>query len=280
MASKKDKFRKAIRDRLERVTGQATSGEGTEGGTSATGDESPKPDQGEQRTEPSSQSMTVSEESAIPSSASAQAPESEGPVEKKVSEQKGAGEDVSVEIPQVNVTKTPYSRKRPMTGKRDTIYNVSSDIRLEDYTEPPSSGRTNLGKIIVGFVLLLLLLWGVKSLIVYLTAPDYVLAVAATQITDANQSGFAATQTISPPPGGAVHIRFQWEEGQLDTDRLKITAEKKINGSYLEIAAKSTRIPVTANYIYFLNILEPGSYRIRVSDALGKILKEKVFRVL
>lgn len=168
---------------------------------------------------------------------------------------------------------------RAMPKPRSSIYNVNTDIRLEDYTESGPKRGSNIIKIGSGILLFGLIVWGAVTVFGIIFAPTYKLAIATHEINQENIDQFLTTPALKPEPGGAVHIRFQWDEGGLNTDLLIIRAEKDVAGKYREIASKSRGLPVTATYIYFTNVLEPGKYRIQVRNRKGKILKERVIRI-
>lgn len=193
------------------------------------------------------------------------------------------------EPPKTSQTGPSNSRsKKSMPKTRDSIYNVSSDIRLEDYTEGGGSGSggggrsgalTTVAKIGGVLLILAMLAWGGQQLMLWINAPDYRITVANEMIdaagtVAAQDSGAAATVLSSAAP---VHIRFDWAAGDLTTDFLRI--EILNAGSGQVEAAQERRPPVTANYVYFLGPLDPGTYRIRVLDRDQELLIERDFRV-
>ena len=180
--------------------------------------------------------------------------------------------------------------KRSMPKTRDSIYNVSSDIRLEDYTEGGGSGSGGGGggrsgalatAAKIGGVLLILgmLAWGGQQLMLWIDAPDYRITVANEMIdaasTVAASDGAAVATVLSS--AAPVHIRFDWAAGDLTTDFLRIEILQAASGQVE--AAQERRPPVTANYVYFLGPLDPGAYRIRVLDRDRDLLIERDFRV-
>lgn len=172
------------------------------------------------------------------------------------------------------------SSPRSMPKSRDSIYNVSSDIRLEDYTEGGGgggSGRLGMIARIGGLVVVVLLLWwGGSALITYFTAPTYRLAIANEYIDDTNAQGFADRDPIVVSSGAPVYVRFDWEEGELATDYLKIEIVRTGGG---EEAVMGRRTPTTVNYIYFMGPLDPGNYELRVLDREENVLDNRSFRV-
>lgn len=173
-------------------------------------------------------------------------------------------------------------RPKSMPKTRDSIYNVSSDIRLEDYTEGSSGsgGGGRMGTIAkIGGVLVLLGLlgWGGQQFLLWLDAPVYRVTVANELIDDTNAATLAAASAIVLSSSAPVHIRFDWEEGDLVTDFLRIEILHAAGGQVE--AAQERRPPLTANYVYFMGPLDPGSYRIRVLDRESSLLVERDFRV-
>lgn len=167
-----------------------------------------------------------------------------------------------------------------MARTRDSVYNVSSDIRLEDYTESQGGGGGRIGRIVAGILLVLLLGWGLSKVWGWLFSPGYQLAIAGQEITDDNMRTYLKGDTVSAAPGRPlVHIRFQWGEGELKTDMVRIRADQEQAGAFSEVASLSRKAPVTVNYVYFASLLEPGKYRIQVMNKEGKVLRERTVRV-
>ncbi|MEQ9362876.1 MAG: hypothetical protein RIF32_01455 [Leptospirales bacterium] len=173
-------------------------------------------------------------------------------------------------------------RLKSMPKTRDSIYNVSSDIRLEDYTEGNggSGGGGRMGTIakIGGVIVLLAVLgWGGQQLMFWLDAPSYRITVANELIDESNATSLAESPALVLSSSAPVHIRFDWEEGDLTTDFLRIEILHAAGGQVE--AAQERRPPLTANYVYFMGPLDPGSYRIRVLDREQVLLVERDFRV-
>ena len=170
-----------------------------------------------------------------------------------------------------------------MARTRDSVYNVSSDIRLEDYTDSSPEGGGGAGaalRIGAGLVLLFVLLYGVYTAGSLLFAPSYTLAVSSTPLTAANAVEFAAAERVSTAAGQPVYIHFQWSEGELATDYVKIQVDRiGPGGSEVEEAILARRPPITANYIQFAGPLEVGRYRITVTDRNGRRLADRVVNV-
>ena len=155
------------------------------------------------------------------------------------------------------------------------VYNVSSDVRLEDYTEKGES--RDFGPIlrIVGVILVVLLIaFGIYRAVGWLMMPSYQLAIAGQEITDSNLEQFSSG-VVNIQPGQPLHIRFQWPVGTLETDYLRITVEKAEGASYAEEAVMGRRPPRTANYIYFMGPMDAGAYRVIVTDAGGSVLSSR-----
>ncbi len=175
----------------------------------------------------------------------------------------------------------PYRESIRMARTRDSVYNVSSDIRLEDYTDSQGGGGGGrVARIVAMVVLALLVGWGVVKVWGWIFSPGYQLAIAGQEITEENMSSFLKNETVSSTAGRPmVHIRFQWREGDLKTDLVRIRADHEQGGNFSEIASLSRRVPVTVTYVYFASVLEPGKYRIQVMDKEGKVLRERTVRV-
>ena len=205
------------------------------------------------------------------------------PTRKMVPEQEGDRKSgTGIENPDAHGPRreSQTSERIRMARTRDSVYNVSSDIRLEDYTESESGGGGRIGRIVAAVFLVLLLGWGVSKAWGWIFAPGYQLAIAGQEITDENMKTYLKGDTISASPGRPmVHIRFQWDEGELKTDLLRIRADQEQSGAFSEIATLSRKVPVTVNYVYFANILEPGKYRVQVTNKEGKVLRERTIRV-
>lgn len=163
-----------------------------------------------------------------------------------------------------------------MARKRDSIYNVSSDIRLEDYTEADRQRSNNsifkMAGVLAVALIIGVLIWQAAA---WLLAPSYQLAVANQEITAANIEQFSKGPVARLSASSPVHIRFQWEPGELKTDYLKILVERDEGGNFLEEAVLGRRPPRTASYIYFMGPLDSGKYRIQVLDAGGAVLSDR-----
>lgn len=169
-----------------------------------------------------------------------------------------------------------------MTASRDSIYNVSSDIRLEDYTEKSSEGQTRSSRFkIFGFIaLFVILFYTVYRFFSYINAPEYKLAIANEYIDDDNIANMAKVDKIDVSANKPVYIRFDWgSTGELQTDYLRVGIYKLSSEGRQEEASLGRRKPLTANYIYFMGPLDAGQYLLEVTDRKGKILKTKNFKV-
>lgn len=177
------------------------------------------------------------------------------------------------------IDSTGHSKKtgaRPMARKRESIYNVSSDIRLEDYTEADRQKSNNSLFKMAGVVAVLLLLgFVIWQAAMYLMAPSYQLAMSNQEITGANIEQFTADPVSRLSAASPVHIRFQWPAGELKTDYLKILVERAEGSTYVEEAVLGRRPPRTASYIYFMGPLDAGKYRVQVLDASGSVLADR-----
>jgi len=170
-----------------------------------------------------------------------------------------------------------------MAKKKDAIYEVGDNIRLEDYVEAQQQGGRKSVKYIALLLILGLIGWGAytyrEALINALWGPSYIIAVSTQPITNTNLEQSAQAQHVSPAPGNPVYIRFQWKAGSLNTDLIRIMAEEFTNGSYREVASKSRLLPRTVSYILFMAVFEPGKYRIRVTDRGGNALMTREIEV-
>ncbi len=171
-----------------------------------------------------------------------------------------------------------------MSKGRDSVYNVSTDIRLEDYTGHTSAGGTKRSsgvmKTIIFLAIVSGLFYAIYRLFAFIGAPDYKLAIANQYIDDANIIALSAVTEASISASDPVYIRFQWPSGELSTDYLQIKIYKvDTNGRRREEANIGRRKPTTANYVYFMGPLEVGKYALEVMDREGDVLKHKVFMV-
>lgn len=167
-------------------------------------------------------------------------------------------------------------------SRRDSIYNISSDIRLEDYTDGGSGssggGIGGKSRIIAGIALVGLLGTGIYYFAGWLFAPSFILAVAQEDLTAENIEEIAARDAVLSA-GEPVHIRFQWEEDQLKATYLRIKVDRVEGGSAEEEAILGQKPPRTATYIYFKGPLDPGDYHVEVQDESGSILEDKEFKI-
>jgi hypothetical protein len=177
------------------------------------------------------------------------------------------------------IDSTGHSKKtgaRSMARKRESIYNVSSDIRLEDYTEADRQKSNNSMFKMAGVVAVLIVIgFVIWQAALWLMAPTYQLAISNQEITAANIEQLAAGPVSRLSATSPVHIRFQWEPGELKTDYLKIMVEREEGSSFVEEAVLGRRPPRTASYIYFMGPLDSGKYRIQVLDGSGSVLADR-----
>ncbi|MCE9596352.1 MAG: hypothetical protein K8S54_00140 [Spirochaetia bacterium] len=174
-----------------------------------------------------------------------------------------------------------HSRMELKKSRRDSIYNISSDIRLEDYTDGGGTSGGGVGgkaRLIAGGLLVVVLGFGVYYAGGWLFGPKYMLAVSSQEITAENVEDLAGTEpTLSA--GHDVHIRFQWPEEKLKATYIKVKVDRVDGGQAEEQAILGQKPPRTANYVYFKGPLDPGQYHVEVLDESGTTLKDKEFRV-
>lgn len=168
-------------------------------------------------------------------------------------------------------------------SRRDSIYNISSDIRLEDYTDGGSGSSSGGGiggkaRIIAGVALVGLLGTGIYYFAGWIFGPSYVLAVAQEDINAENAEEISK-RDASLIAGEPVHIRFQWEEEGLKATYLRIKVDRVEGTSAEEQAVLGQKPPRTANYIYFRGPLDPGDYHVEVQDESGSVLRDKDFKI-
>jgi len=260
VASKKDKLGQAARKRLDETMGPPPGGPERSNMEDFVRDmrESERAPRQEKNAQPPSESA-----SSTPSEESASIPKSVSPaISRSESGQK--------EQPRMELKKS----------RRDSIYNISSDIRLEDYTEGGGSSGGGMGKtrIIAGALLFLLLGLGIYYLGGWFFAPKFLLAVASEEIT-ADNIEEAASKDPSLASGHDVHIRFQWPEEKLKATYIKVKVDRVEGGQSQEQAVLGQKPPRTANYVYFKGPLDPGSYHVAVMDESGSVMKDKDFKV-
>ncbi len=164
-------------------------------------------------------------------------------------------------------------------SKRDSIYNVSADLRLEDYTEDIQKKEYGpFLKNLLIILLVILLLAGLWKLATWLFAPKYYLSISTTEINESNYKDFLEQKQFSLATQQMIHIRFTWVEKISNYYTIQIL---KNNGqNWVEEAILGRRIPSTANYIYFAGPLDQGNYKIKVFDENKKLLTERDIEVL
>ena len=163
--------------------------------------------------------------------------------------------------------------------KRESVYNITGDIRLDDYIESKDDDKfykragfyRALGFGGLAFAVITVV-WLFFS---WLFGPSYKLGIAAVELTDSNIGQYLDTTSLILGPGQPIHIRFQWTDGDLSTDYLKILIQRKDKSGLQAEAELGRRPPQTANYIYFYGPLDPGDYKIEVFDRDGGVLKKK-----
>ncbi len=162
------------------------------------------------------------------------------------------------------------------------IYNVNSDVRLEDYIEKGNS--SSMLRLIPKTLLIILaslaLVYGSYRCYTFLYAPHYKLAIANEYIDEAKLAELAGNSEIQVSASQPVYIRFQWEDTKLDTDYLRIQIYKLTGDSRKEEAVLGRKKPQSVNYIYFMGPLEVGKYSLEIVDHKGEVLQSKEFEVL
>ena len=164
-----------------------------------------------------------------------------------------------------------------MPRNRDSIYNVSTDIRLEDYTEDVEKDRDYAGiaRFAAGLLLVALVAWGAYRFSGLLFAPDYQIAITNEEVEASAVAALSEKENIVLSSARPVFIRFQWPQGALTSDYLRI----RVLSGGREVAVMGRLAPVTVNYILFAGPLEPGKYEIIVEDRDGTSLLSKGFLI-
>ncbi len=166
-----------------------------------------------------------------------------------------------------------------MSKKRDSIYNISADLRLEDYVEDNQKKEyTPIIKNIAIFLLILLLIAGIWKIGLWLFSPNYYLSIANTEITEDNYKSFLNNKQISLYPGQIIHIRFTYLKK--DSDYYSIQILKKEGGTLTEEAILGRKIPKTVNFIYFAGPLDAGSYLVKVLNRERETIIEREIEVI
>ncbi len=167
--------------------------------------------------------------------------------------------------------------------KEETIYNVNSELQLEDYDkEKIDNGRilVYIKKIFIGFCILLciyLLYFFSTSFLL----PVYKLGIASEYIDNKNIDFYFSRKNQVLEETKPVHVRFEWNWA-LKASYLKIIVYKikKDSKSFKEEEAiMGRRKPTTSNYIYFMGPLATGNYSIEVHNEKERILAHKEFQV-
>lgn len=272
MASKKDRLGKAARSQVDRSIGDQSA--------------TPAPQDLGEFVRDVQQKRQPETKASAEASAAAESPKAPSPPETPPPADRHEGADrPEIDLPQAG-DQRPFTASwrrapgRSMARSRESIYNVSSDIRLEDYTEAGGGGGGSGGWIRIGggilglavLVYALFLLWG------WLTGPSYHLAISNELIDDAQVEDLDDEKHPIVSSGSPVYIRFDWGDDELETDYLKITITRGGEEGQPE-AELGRRPPVSANYIYFMGPLDAGEYNIVVTDRGGDALREKTFTV-
>ncbi len=170
-------------------------------------------------------------------------------------------------------------KKKETMNKRDSVYNVSADLRLEDYIEDKQKNNfDDIFKKIILILLVLLLLLGLWQLGVWLLAPKYYLSISTTEITEENYKSFLEETQFVLAPGQIIHIRFTWIKEVSHFFTIQIM--KQEGGVWNLEATMGRKIPRTANYIYFAGPLDGGNYLVKVLDANNKLLLERQIQII
>ncbi|MCB1321365.1 MAG: hypothetical protein KDK34_13990 [Leptospiraceae bacterium] len=177
--------------------------------------------------------------------------------------------------------KAERPREKHMPRTRDSIYNVSSDIRLEDYTDdtPRGRGLNVFARFAGGLILLAILAYLIWMGVGYFFQPEYKLVISNQYIDEGNFAALAETEATTFSSMEPVYIRFQWEEGQMQSDYLKIRIDNMSSGAPIEEAVLGKRVPIRVNYIYFMGMLDAGNYHIEVTDREERVLMQREFMV-
>ena len=169
-----------------------------------------------------------------------------------------------------------------MPSSRESIYNVNSDIRLEDYTEKVSNKNDKFhllkiaGAVVFGSIILYLIL----SYMFSSSEIKYQLAIANDYIDDKNFTTLAENDDVSVFAKKPVYIRFQWLGSEdIATDYLRINIYKFTPKGKIEAASIGRTKPKTAKYVYFMGLLDAGEHLIEVSNRRGETFKSKRFDV-
>lgn len=256
MGSKKDKLGQAARQRLDESMGKP--------------EDKPEDRPARSNMEDFVRDMKGEVPPAPAPSEKAEVPPEESP--KRVSRQEPSAE-----------TGRRYPGMEMKKSRRDSIYNISSDIRLEDYTDGGSGSSSGGGiggkaRIIAGVALVGLLGTGIYYFAGWIFGPSYVLAVAQEDISAENAEEISK-RDAALMAGEPIHIRFQWEEEGLKATYLRIKVDRVEGSAAEEQAVLGQKPPRTANYIYFKGPLDPGDYHVEVQDESGSVLRDKDFKI-
>lgn len=241
MASKKDKFGKKVKSQLQKKLGDAN--------------ESRQQSNIDQKNEPDINEIDLP---------------SEHPQE--------IIQEKSQSLPnQAESDDSEMNREESMPRNRDSIYNVSTDIRLEDYTEDNDSGKNYAGiaRFIGGLLLIILIAWGVYNFSGILFGPTYQVAITNEEVNEEAVAALNDQTDVVLSAARPVFIRFQWEAGGLKADYIRIRIISTQNN--MEIAEMGRMVPVSVNYILFAGPLESGKYLIIIEDRSGAELVTREF---
>ena len=164
---------------------------------------------------------------------------------------------------------------------RESIYNVNSEIRLEDYNENETQKWDSLFyfKRISFVILAFLSIYLLYSFTSNLFKTHTKLAIANEYLDENNISKFYKLQNQILDSSKPIHIRFEWGYSGVDSEYLKINVFKINKGVKTEEASMGRRKPHNARYIYFMGPLESGNYSIEIIDQRQKILQKKEIKI-
>ena len=169
-----------------------------------------------------------------------------------------------------------------LPSEKSSIYNVSSDIRLEDYTEksPAIARGFSLTKSLLICLFVIFVIYNIYRFFTFIGASEYKLAIANNYIDNNNMSMLSDKKSVTLIPNKPIYIRFEWEDGSLKTDYLHARVDRlNANGEREEAALFGRSKPRTANYIFFAGHLEAGEYSIKITNKDGETLKTKQFTI-
>jgi hypothetical protein len=170
-----------------------------------------------------------------------------------------------------------------MARSRDSVYNVSSDIRLEDYADSAAGGSGGgaggIIRLVSGVVLALVVVWVLYFAWGALFGPSYILAISGNRISPEAAEEFEDQESVAPGADGEIYIHFQWRDEAPPADYIKINVFRKTTDAETEEAVLGRRPPSTAPYIQFAGPLDSGKYHVFVTDREGNVFKERIVSI-